>query len=190
MFAKFGLRPITMDDIAGELSISKKTIYKYFSNKDELVQKAVEKVFNTNSGQIKDIAKRSGNAIDQLFNIDDMVCGTVENYDHSLQFQLKRYHPEVFSWLENQRKELITSTTKANILKGQGEGLYRTNINVEIITLLYYSRLVVLTGHDIDTFEKFDLKAVMREILIYHVRGLATQAGLSYLEEKLNKTQK
>lgn len=84
MFAKFGLRPITMDDIAGELSISKKTIYKYFSNKDELVQKAVEKVFNTNSGQIKDIAKRSGNAIDQLFNIDDMVCGTVENYDHSL----------------------------------------------------------------------------------------------------------
>lgn len=190
MFTKFGLRPITMDDIARELSISKKTLYKHFSNKDELVQKTVEQVFKTNSGQIKKAIELDGNAIDQLFHIDDAVCGAVESYDHSLQFQLQRYHPEVARWLEKQREQVITQTTRSNIIKGQKEGLYRLNINAEIITLLYFHRTVLLTGHEMDPFKDFNLREVMREILIYHIRGIASTSGLEYLEDKLNKTNK
>lgn len=190
MFRRYGLKPVTMDDLARELVISKKTLYKHFSSKEKLVERTVNAVFERVKKTLLAAREAEGNAIDQLFNIDERICRTVENYDHSLQFQMRRYYPEVFSSLERKRKKLIIETTRHNIRQGKKEGLYRQEVNDEIITLLYYSRMVMLTGEEIDPFRDFDIRMVMREILLYHLRGIATERGLLYLNQKLNEEHK
>jgi len=185
MFMRYGLKPVTMDDLARELGMSKKTLYQHVSGKEDLVQQTVKALFAEAKGRLDEALARSGNAIDQLFSIDEVVCQNIENYHHGLQFQLRRYYPEVHRWLEEQRQAMITATTHKNIAQGQKEGLYRSDLNVEIITLLYYSRMVVLTGQEIDPFKDYETKAVMREILVYHINGLATDAGRQYLQSKI-----
>jgi AcrR family transcriptional regulator len=187
MFGKYGLKPVTMDDLASELSVSKKTLYRYVTNKEDLVGRAVRIVFQEVKTKMLAAHEAHENAIDELFHVDDMVCDSVENYNHSLQFQLRKYYPEIFSNLNQQRKELMLGKMKTNINKGIEQGLYRQDLNVEIISLLYYSRMVVLTGEEIDPFKDFDLKEVMREILTYHIRGMASPKGLDYLDMKMKQ---
>ena len=185
MFGKYGLKPVTMDDLAGELNISKKTLYKYVKNKQDLVQQTVKEVFTHISQHMHEVKATSEDAIDELFKLDEVVCSTVENYNHSLQFQLKRYYPEIHGWLEGKRKDMVLGLIGRNIKNGVREGLYRPDLNQEIITLLYYSRMVVLIGEEIEPFKNYDTKEVMREILVYHIRGMATAQGLEKLEQRL-----
>lgn len=186
MFNRYGLKAVTMDDLAREMLVSKKTLYRLFKNKEELVQKAVITLFQSMQQKIQSVCKHPGNAIDQLANIDDLVYQEIEKHDYSLQFQLRKYYPEVYQQFEGLRKEAVTRMVFDNIKDGQQEGLYRQDINAEVITLLYYSRMVVLIGEEIDPFKEMSLKAVMREVLLYHLRGIATDKGLAYIDEKIN----
>jgi AcrR family transcriptional regulator len=187
MFSKYGLKPVTMDDLALELSISKKTLYKYFTNKKELVEHSVKEAFASVSQLMQQAKQHSNDAIEELFNLDKAVCHAVETHDHSLQFQLKRYYPETYAWLEKQRKEKIVKQMQDNLKAGVKQGLYRSNLNLEVISLLYYTRMVVLMGEEMEPFKGFDTQAVMREILIYHLRGIASPKGVERLEKLLKQ---
>lgn len=186
MFDRYGLKAVTMDDLAREMLVSKKTLYRLFKNKEDLVERAIRALFQEMQKRVQSVLKMPGNAIDQLVNIDEMVHQHIEEHDYSLQFQLRKYYPEVYQRFEAMRKQAVTSLVYQNIKRGQEEGLYRLEINAEIITLLYYSRMVVLIGEEIDPFKGMALKEVMREVLLYHVRGIASAQGLKYTDEKIN----
>lgn len=185
MFNRYGLRPVTMDDIAREMSISKKTLYKYFSNKEELVTKAVTEMFKEVSGSMSELLAHQGNAIDMLFAMDEVICTTIKRHDPSMQFQLERYYPSVSAMLEELKKEQVIKMMEHNIQKGKAEGLYRAELDAEVVTFLYYSRAQLMMEEDMGPFKDRPVEQVMREILIYHVRGIATDKGLVYLENKL-----
>lgn len=185
MFNRYGLRPVTMDDIAREMSISKKTLYKYFSNKEDLVRKAVMAMFEEIRGNMDQLLEHSGNAIDMLFAMDNVVCTTIERHDPSMQFQLDRYYPEVSAMLESLKKEQVFKMMYNNIKKGKAEGLYRPELDAEVVTFLYYSRAQLMMEEDMGPFKDRPIDQVMREILIYHVRGVASPKGIEYLEQKL-----
>jgi len=185
MFQRYGLRPVTMDDIAKDLSVSKKTLYKYFANKEELVEKAVDQVFETVSERMQGLLKSSGNAIDMLFAMDEVVCSNIESHDPGLQFQLERYYPELSAKLEERKRGMIYKMMFHNINQGKEEGLFREELNAEVVAFLYYSRARLMTESDMNHFRDMAIPDLMREVLIYHVRGIANAKGLSYLEEKL-----
>lgn len=185
MFQRYGLRPVTMDDIAKELSVSKKTLYKYFANKEELVEQSVNQVFEEVSGRMVQLMDREGNAIDMLFGMDQVVCSNIEAHDPGLQFQLERYYPELSAKLEGRKRAMIFKMMHHNIDQGKSEGLYRSELNAEVVAFLYYSRARLMTESDMDHFKGMSISELMREILIYHVRGIANSKGLAYLEEKL-----
>lgn len=185
MFNRYGLRPVTMDDIAREMSISKKTLYKYFANKEELVTRAVVKMFEEISGNMTQLLEHKGNAIDMLFSMDEVICSTIERHDPSMQFQLERYYPEVSAMLEGLKKETVFKMMENNISRGKKEGLFREELDAQVVTYLYYSRAQLMMEEDMGPFKDRPITDVMREILIYHVRGIANENGLKYLEEKL-----
>lgn len=185
MFDRYGLRPVTMDDIAREMSISKKTLYKYYANKEDLVTRAVVQMFQEISGNMTELLEHQGNAIDMLFSMDEVICSTIEKHDPSMQFQLERYYPEVSAMLEGMKKETVFLMMENNINRGKAEGLYRANLDAQVVTYLYYSRAQLMMEEDMGPFKDRPIEEVMREILVYHIRGVASDKGLAYLEEKM-----
>ncbi len=187
LFNRYGLRPVTMDDIAKDLSISKKTLYKYFANKEELVRKGVNESFASISSRMLALLDyKDGNAIDMLFQMDAQICVSIEEHDPSIQFQLERYYPEVSASLEKRKREIIFRLMTENIKRGKEEGIYREELNAEIVSFLYYSRARLMLQEE-SFFEqsKWSITEIMREILIYHIRGIASADGIKYLEYKL-----
>ncbi len=187
LFNRYGLRPVTMDDIAKDLGISKKTLYKYFANKEELVRKGVNESFTSISSRMLALLDyQDGNAIDMLFQMDAQICVSIEEHDPSIQFQLERYYPEVSASLEKRKREIIFRLMTENINRGKAEGIYREELNSEIVSFLYYSRARLMLQEE-SFFEqsKWSITEIMREILIYHIRGIASAEGIKYLDYKL-----
>lgn len=185
MFHRYGLRAVTMDDIARDLAMSKKTLYKYFSNKEALVKKGVERIFIEVSTRMKQLLDYPGNAIDMLFAMDELICHNIETHDPSMEFQLERYYPEVSAELEKKKRKIILTMMTENLRRGIAEGHYRKELDVEVVSLLYYSRARLMTQDGEELFGSRPLEEIIREILIYHIRGVASAEGLAYLEKKL-----
>lgn len=188
LFQRYGLRPVTMDDIAKELGVSKKTLYKFFANKEELVSHTVDQVFERVKANMISLSEDEGNAIDMLFAMDEVVCTNIETHDHSMQFQLERYYPEVYARLEFKKRELVFKMMRVNLERGIREGLFREELDIDVVSFLYYSRTRTMTQADLEFLHNRPLHDILREVLIYHVRGISNAKGVAYLEQKLKLT--
>ncbi len=185
MFNRYGIRSVTMDDVARELSISKKTIYKYFENKADLVHKSLRTIYETLHAHLLSIHAEAENPIDELFEIDRVVCSVMESHNPGLRFQLQKYYPQTFNSLYEGRHELIHKVIAENIEKGKNEGWYREEVNTEVITFLYCSKVETMPEEEEALLSKFSMNYLTRQALEYHIRGVATEKGLTYLSEKL-----
>ncbi len=185
MFSKYGVRSVTMDDIARELGISKKTLYVHFENKADLVHKAVWTVHETIKEQMVKIHAETDNPIDELLEIDKVVSQIMENHSPSMRFQLQKYYPETFAALYEGRHELVHKMISENMEKGKERGLYRPDADTGVVSYLYCSKMETLHNEEEKLLEKHSIGYVMRQSLEYHIRGIATEKGVKYLQEKI-----
>lgn len=182
MFLKLGFKSITMDEIACEMCISKKTIYKYFSNKDVLIEKSVEMVHKEIHETIDKIVAQNFNAIEENFEIKRMFKEMFKSAESSPIYQLKKHYPEVYAKALTSQIEVCETCFRNNILKGMNEGLYRENLDVDNYIKFYYTLIFNInenTASGIEA-EELELKA-----LEYHIRAMATLAGIIELEKHL-----
>lgn len=190
MFLTYGFKSVTMDDIAREMGISKKTIYKYFDNKDHLVDETVTYVQIAIDNVIADIMKQGYNAIEENFAIKNVFKNMFKNAKTSPMFQLKKYYPETFAKLMEREVCTFSDCMTQNLEKGIEEKLYRENIDKDMIMKFYF--ILVFGVHDSPFFESLPLPEVLRteiKVLEYHTRAIATLYGHSILEQELNKYQ-
>ncbi|WP_322551359.1 TetR/AcrR family transcriptional regulator [Flavobacterium psychraquaticum] len=182
MFLRLGFKSITMDDIAGEMSISKKTIYKFFSNKDLLIEESIALVHQEIANSIERIAAQNLNAIEENFELKRMFRELFKSAESSPIYQLKKHYPDIYEKaLENQ--VLISENSfRNNINKGIKEGLYRENIDIENYVKFYY--LLIFDINENTLLEK-EAKAIETLALEYHIRAMATLAGIVELEKQL-----
>jgi len=182
MFLRLGFKSITMDDIACEMCISKKTIYKYFSNKDVLIEESVEMVHKEIHETIDKIVAQNFNAIEENFEIKRMFKEMFKSAESSPIYQLKKHYPEVYAKALTSQIEVCETCFRNNILKGMNEGLYRENLDVDNYIKFYYTLIFNInenTASGIEA-EELELKA-----LEYHIRAMATLAGIIELEKHL-----
>ena len=190
MFLKFGFKSVTMDDIAGEMGISKKTIYKYFDNKDHLVDETVTYVQQAIDKVIEDIMQQGHNAIEENFAIKNVFKNMFKNAKTSPMYQLKKYYPETFVKLMEREVCTFSDCMMQNLNKGVSEKLYRENIDKDMIMKFYF--ILVFGIHESPFFESLPLKEVLKteiKVLEYHTRAIATLYGHSILEAELTKYQ-
>lgn len=189
LFLKYGIRSITMDDVARELGISKKTLYKYVSNKADLVDRCVKFTFDEINEAIEAVRGFSENAIDDLFAIDSTLSDAMKAQHPAIEFQLKKYYPQTWKWLADRQSKLINEHTRQNLKRGIEEGLYRKDINVEYISYLYYAQFLAM--HDSEVVPESICRdpKFMREHFIYHLRGVVSKRGLEHLESKLEQNK-
>jgi len=182
MFLKLGFKSVTMDDIACEMCISKKTIYKFFSNKEALIEEATEIVHEKIHTVIDDIISKNYNAIQENFEIRRLFKEMFQSSDTSPVYQLKRHYPEIYNKLMENEIQDCTEMFSKNIVKGIEEGLYRSEINISAFVRFYYT--LIFSINEDTQLESEALKLEM-EALEYHTRAMATPRGIIELEKQL-----
>ena len=185
LYMKYGIKSITMDDVARELGISKKTLYQYVVDKDDLVGKFVDFEITERQEQICRCFKVGYNAIEELFEISLFINKIMRDQNPATEYDLKKYYPHHYQKIVTARREGMYSYILANLKKGEKEGLYRKGMDEEIIAKLYLAREENIYVNDIISVEEFTSFKIFAELLTYHIRGIATEAGIIILEEKL-----
>jgi AcrR family transcriptional regulator len=182
MFLKLGFKSVTMDDIANEMCISKKTIYKYFENKEILISEGTKAVHEKIHDTINTIVSKNFNAIHENFEIRKMFREMFNSFDNSPVYQLKKHYPEIHNEFICREVDECNTVFRQNITKGIKEGLYRENIDIESSVRFYYTLIFNINETTKSEKEVFELEY---HALEYHTRALATPKGIKELEKQL-----
>jgi AcrR family transcriptional regulator len=189
MYMKYGIKSITMDDVARELSISKKTLYQYVTDKDDLVGKFIDNEILTRQAEICKCFGIGYNAIEELFEISIFMNKMMKDQNPATEYDLKKYYPLHYQKTVKARREGIYEYILLNLKKGIREGLYREEMNTETIAKLYLLRVEDSHINELFTKEEFASLRLFVEILTYHVRGIATEKGIIVLENKIKEIE-
>ena len=179
-----------MDDLARHLSISKKTLYLHFTDKEDLVRKAVAAHCTREDQEVQNICLKGLNAIDEMLEIMQMVISILKNIHPSVQYDLQKYHPDVYKAMKDNRDRAVFDCMMLNTKKGQREGYYRKDFNAEVINKVYIGRMDLIFDQSIFPYEQFTLTDLYKEIFSYHIRGIASEKGIAYLEQKLKQKKR
>ncbi|MBK7132315.1 MAG: TetR/AcrR family transcriptional regulator [Bacteroidales bacterium] len=178
-----------MDDVSRELGVSKKTLYQFVTDKDDLVGKFIDNEIAIRQEEICKCFRTGLNAIEELFEISIFMNKIMRNQNPATEYDLKKYYPEHYQKIVKARREGIYSYILTNLKNGKKEGLYRDDLNNEIIARLYLSRAESIHTNDLFTIEEFTSHELFIELIKYHVRGIATQKGIDVLEQKINEVE-
>jgi AcrR family transcriptional regulator len=189
LYRKYGIKSITMDDIASELGISKKTLYQFVAGKDDLVGKYIEYEINFRQEEICKCFKIGFNAIEELFEISGFMNKMVRDQNPATEHDLRKYYPHHYLKIVKTRRERMYNYVLLNLKKGKEEGLYREEMDEEIIAKLYLSRSENIHFNELFTVEEFTSVKLFTELLTYHVRGIATEKGIIVLEKKIKELE-
>ena len=182
MFLKLGFKSVTMDDIACEMCISKKTIYKYFSNKEKLIEEGTEVVHQKIHSLMDDIISKNYNAIAENFEMRKMFKEMFQSFDHSPAYQLKKHYPEIYQKMMANEIEDCSYVFRQNIEKGIAEGLYRPETDIEVAVQFYYTLIFSINANTPLEKEAYKLES---KALEYHTRAIGTSKGILELEKQL-----
>lgn len=188
LYKKYGIKSITMEDISRELGISKKTLYTLVTDKRELVQKVINYDFEVVKGCFMEVFEQEGlNAIKQLIEVNYFMRNLMKHHSFSFEYDLKKYYPEFFKEISERKQLEMYKTVLSNMKKGKAEGIYREDLNEELIAKLYVSRIVHAHESEFMTIEDFIEPEAYKEYFVYHIRGIANEKGIRILEENLDK---
>ena len=189
LYYKYAIKSVTMDDVARELGISKKTLYQHVTNKLELVEMVVRSEMEKAAQRHKNIQQMNLNAIEELFEVSKIMNEHLKKHNPALFYDLKKYYPKLYHEIKKNKREKTYESVLRNLKKGISEGLYRKEIKAEIIAKLYVSRLEQSYEESIFSLEEITSIEVFNEILIYHLHGICNEKGLEILKGNLNKLQ-
>ena len=183
LFLKLGFKSVTMDDIAGEMCISKKTIYKYFCNKEKLIEEGTEVVHQKIHTLMDEVVAKNYNAIEENFEIRKMFKEMFKAGDTSPVFQLKKHYPEIYDTVMSREINECNIVFKQNIEKGIQQGLYRKNTPIDTYVDFYYALIFSINGNVSSERIANELEL---QALEYHTRAMATAEGIIELEKQLH----
>ncbi|AWI27151.1 TetR/AcrR family transcriptional regulator [Flavobacterium pallidum] len=183
LFLKLGFKSITMDDIATDMGISKKTIYKYFENKELLIEATTQMVQEQIKLAMEAIFSQNHNPVCENFEIREMFKGLFQSAHTSPLYQLRKHYPEIYHKVMAFQLEECSGFIRHNIVKGIEQGYYREDIPVEHIVKFYYALIFSINENTI--LEK-DALVLELSALEYHTRAIATDKGIAELEKHLH----
>jgi AcrR family transcriptional regulator len=172
-----GVKHVTMDDLANQLGISKKTIYQYFKDKDALVSAIVEFELANHATICNQSLQLADNAVHEIFLLMTVIQEMFNRMNPLALFEIEKYYPMAFEKIKNHKDDFIFSMISANLEKGIAEGLYRKDVDVTILSK--YRLETSLIPFNIHVFHpsKFDMLKVNLQIIEHFVYGVATLEG-------------
>lgn len=190
LFMKYGVRSVTMDDVASALAISKKTIYQFYKNKDELVTSISKSHMSEEKDDYSQIEENSVDAIDEICRVSNCFRKHMANIQPKILFELKKYHSAAWQIYMKFKTEFVKNHIKRNIERGITEGYYRSEVNPEILSAFRVEQVEMIFDDNLFPKEKFDFTDVQLQLFDHFVHGLLTDKGrelyLNYLNQNKN----
>ena len=187
LFLNYGFKSVTMDEIAKELGISKKTIYSHFPTKLDLVEACTFHMFDSINEGICTICSGNHDPIHELFLIKTLVMEQLKGQKTSPEFQLQKYYPRIFKNLTEKKFDKILECVTDNLKRGIALGLYRPSIDVQVIGRFYFIGAIGIQNSKIFPLRTFDLSKIKDHYLEYHIRAIATKKGIATLNHIMTK---
>lgn len=182
LFMKFGIKNLTMDDIARELCMSKKTIYQSVDNKAELVEKVIQNYLEEENIDLDKIYTTAGNAIDEIIAIVDYFITRMREFNSTAVYDMKKHYPDAWSLYNNYRFNNALKRVTENLERGVKDGTYRADMNTDAIARIYLGGIDNLLNPEFFPVPQYQFIEIYKEFLNYHLRGIVTEQGLKILE--------
>lgn len=181
---QYGIKSLTMDDIARHLGMSKKTLYLSFSDKSDLVSQGIQAHMDAEQRDLELIHAESDNAIEEMFLISQHVSQHLQSMHPSILFDMEKYYPAAFAQFNAYKLKVVMFCIARNIEDGIVQGYYRDNINIPIVSGMYVGRMDIIFDQKLFPASKYSPKDVYFEAIRYHIRGIASEKGMEYLKNK------
>lgn len=181
-FLKFGSKRFTLDDLAHEMGVSKKTIYRHFSSKEEIVQESLKYLLNKVQNEITEaIEKEKNNPIQGIISIYRIGLNNLKKFSPSFLLGLQKYYPKANELFNGFRASVIHDNVLALLQQAQIKGQIRQNVNLALTSHIYLNRLEYMLFSTHNLFDKYTSSELLEHLIINNLRGIATESYVSKL---------
>lgn len=185
LFLRYGIKRLTMEDLSKGCGKSKKTVYKHFRNKESLVKSVIQHFVDEQKNILERCRKNAGNAIEELAGIYEHNINALTELRPALGEDLQLYYQNTWKIFDDYKNKFLLEFVKTNLNNGIKEGLFRDDLDVEVIARHYTSKVERIRDEAVFPQSEFSLKRVLKSIFYYHIRGIASKKGLDYIENDL-----
>ena len=194
LFRRYGIRSITMDEIAAQMGVSKKTIYQFFADKDELVEEVINDLTQYAQECCTRDRKGARDAVQEMFMAMEFVKEIFNNMNPALLFDMERAHPVAYKKFLEYKTKYLLKLIRENLERGIREELYRNDINIDILSRLRLESMMIAFNQEVFPTGKYNLADIQQHILEHYVFGVASLKGykqiLKYKEALPIKSKK
>jgi AcrR family transcriptional regulator len=169
-----------MDDIAKELGISKRTIYQHFSDKEAILALVIEQEITSQKCEMEKLDEQVSNPIEQMMCASTQMRDTLADMNPTLLYDLKKYYPAAWELFQTYKHEYIIRNIRENLVKGIEQGLYRPDIDIEVLCILRMEQVVMAFDPTLFPPKKFEMMRVQMQFLLHFLRGILSEKGFEY----------
>jgi AcrR family transcriptional regulator len=178
LFQKYGIRSVSMDDIAHHLTISKKTIYQSFNDKNDLVAQIVTMIVAAKLSEYSQAASCASNALEELHITAGLIRKHFKELNPAFMYDLKKYHPSAWEIFAQHEKEVIYKAVVESLERGKKEGFVRPEINVQVIAKIRFEQIHSSFDESVFPKDEFHFPEVQMQLFDFFVHGVLTEEGL------------
>jgi TetR/AcrR family transcriptional regulator, cholesterol catabolism regulator len=186
LFFRYGIKNFTMDDVARELGISKKTLYQFVENKDDLVAKVMDRHIAEQCKIDQELHASATDAVDELLNIIKEMMREMQRMKPNIIHELQKYHREVWERIQAFQQEYIYKVAMANLEWGRREALYRTDFDADIAVRLYIASCFAVLNDDFFPKPPYSLDTLFRECMSNYLHSIASDKGRALINTKIS----
>ena len=190
LFMRYGIKSITMDEIATSLGISKKTIYQFFTDKDDLVFAVIGQEINENEMECVQFRETAENAVHEIFLAVEDLDELLRSTNPLVLYDLEKHHPRAFQKIKDFKYQFLHQATVENLRRGIEEGLYRDDLNKDIAAKSRIEAAFLVFNPDLFPHSKYSMSEVNFELAILFLHGVVTEKGKPLIEKYTNERNK
>lgn len=183
LFKKHGVKNLSMDDISRHMRISKKTIYRLVRDKDDLVKQSLELYLEAEQTKIESILNTSDNSVDEMIRLVVYFFDQVREFTSSALVDIHLHYPKAWKIYMDYRYNFMLKSIHQNVENGVKQGMYRKDLNPEIISKIYIAGVDILGNQLLFPARQYVFLDIYKEYINYHLRGIVSDKGLNYLEQ-------
>jgi TetR/AcrR family transcriptional regulator, cholesterol catabolism regulator len=190
LFNRYGIRSVSMDDIAAQLGMSKKTLYQYYTDKDELVNAVFDIILAVNKNNCTECIKKGENAIQEVFLSFDIMEEMLKTMNPSVLYDMQKYHPTAYKKFDDFKNSFLYKIIKANLERGIKEELYRQEIDTDILARYRLHTVLLSFNPEVFPSNKANLVYIEQQLIECFLYGLATPKGYKLIQKYKNQRTK
>jgi TetR/AcrR family transcriptional regulator, cholesterol catabolism regulator len=186
LFLRFGIKSITMDDVAADLGISKKTLYQMVDSKDDLVIRVLDHHISREKSQCLHMAAQATNAIEEIFILLDSNSQELAQMKTNIVNDLQKYHHQAWDMIRNFQYDFVFKVIRENLSRGRKEGLYREDFDLDIVAKLHLATAFNMFDQQLFPDGSTSKLILFKEYMMHYLHGIVSPKGLAYLKKKLS----